>query len=232
MIDQVASWKETPVLLANLPRLNPPGNRRRRLFVGAAGIALLCAAIVFVFVGRWLVVEDPVAKAQAIAVLSGAMPLRALEAAKLYKRGYASEIWLTHSTEPRAELQAMGISFLGEDYYDSRILENNGVPKDAIRVLDPPIENTADEIRTISRQLEQEKRTAVIIVTSKVHTRRTRLLWRRLAEHRGTAIVRAASEDGFNPGRWWSSTQDALDVVREALGVLNAWAGFPLKPSR
>jgi len=44
-------------------------------------------------VGRWLVVEDPLDKAQAIVVLSGRIPMRAKEAARLYKAAYAPQIW-------------------------------------------------------------------------------------------------------------------------------------------
>jgi hypothetical protein len=41
-------------------------------------------------------------------------------------------------------------------------------------------------------------------------------------------LVRAATEDSFDAAHWWRSTKDALDVVREYLGLLNAWAGLPL----
>src|ERR1700694_2787292 len=90
-------------------------------------------------VGRWLVVEDPLVKARAIVVLSGAMPLRAIEAAKLYGEGYAPEIWLTHSLEPGETLAQMGIPFAGEDYYDTRVLVHEGGPQGAIHVLAPAI---------------------------------------------------------------------------------------------
>ena len=206
--------------------------RKRQILFGTAGVVLLGATACFLFVGRWLVIEDPLEKVHAIAVMSGAMPIRAIEAAKLYREGYAPQVWLTHSIEPAKELASMGISYIGEDSYDVSILTHHGVPANVIHVLDPPIVNTADEIRTISEQLEREAGTAIIIVTSKVHTRRTRILWRRLAAKRGRAVVRAASEDPFDAKRWWSSTGDALDVVREILGVLNAWAGLPLQPSR
>jgi len=106
------------------------------------------------------------------------------------------------------------------------------VPSNAIRLLEPPIDNTADEVRAIAAELEQEKGSAVIIVTSKAHTRRVRTLWRELAGGRGRAIVRAASSDPFAPEHWWRTTGDALDVMREVLGLLNAWAGLPLHPSR
>jgi hypothetical protein len=83
----------------------------------------------------------------------------------------------------------------------------------------------------VSAALEEIKGRTVIIVTNKVHTRRVRILWRRLAATRGRAIVRAASDDPFEPTRWWRTTSDALDVVRELLGIMNAWAGMPLRPA-
>jgi hypothetical protein len=159
------------------------------------------------------------------------MPLRALEAAKLYRNGYAPKIWLTHSTEPGATLGAMGISYTGEEVYNLQILRHEGVPADAIQVLEPPIVNTADELEAVSAALTQEKDKTVIIVTTKVHTRRVRILWHRIAKGRGQAIVRAASDDPFVPGRWWRTTGDALDVVREFLGILNAAARMPLRPA-
>lgn len=199
--------------------------------LGLVAVALICAVVFLFCVGRWLVIEDPLAKAQAIVVLSGRMPLRAMEAAKLYREGYAPKVWLTHSTEPGATLEAMGIPYASEDYYNLRVLIHEGVPADAIRVLQPPIVNTADEIAAISSAMAAEKANTVIIVTSKVHTRRVRILWHRLAASRGRAITRAASDDPFEPGHWWRTTSDALDVVREFLGILNAWAGMPLHPA-
>jgi uncharacterized SAM-binding protein YcdF (DUF218 family) len=160
------------------------------------------------------------------------MPLRAIEAGKLYREGYAPEIWLTHSVEPGETLGELGIPFAGEDYYNKLVLIHEGVPPEAIHVLEPPIMNTADEIKVAATALTRGKGKVVIIVTTKAHTRRTRLLWRKLAPGPGRAIVRAATGDSFDPRHWWRTTSDALDVVREALGVLNAWAGLPLHPAR
>jgi uncharacterized SAM-binding protein YcdF (DUF218 family) len=194
-------------------------------------MVLLGIVVFLLCIGRWLFVEDPLEKAHAIVVLSGGMPLRAREAAKLYREGWAPEVWLTHSTEPGATLGAMGIIYTSEDAYDAQVLMHEGVPSGAIRLLQPAIVNTADEIAAASGALAEEKGSSVIIVTSKVHTRRVRILWHRLAARRGKAVVRAASDDPFEPRRWWRTSHDALDVVREVLGVLNAWAGLPLRPT-
>lgn len=209
-----------------------PRNRRRFILAGIACTLLALALVAFFGIGRWLVVEDPVAKARAIAVLSGRMPVRALEAAKLYRQGYAHEVWLTHTSEPGQSLKALGIPFEGEEVYNARVLIHEGVPADAIHVLEPPIVNTADEVRVISKALEWEKDRSVILVTTKPHTRRVRLLWRKLARGECRAIVRAAANDPFDPRHWWRNTGDALDVVREVLGLMNAWAGLPLTRSR
>jgi uncharacterized SAM-binding protein YcdF (DUF218 family) len=195
-------------------------------------VLIVSAVIIFLGVGRWLVVEDPLDKAQAIVVLSGRIPARAKEAARLYNAGYASQIWLTRANEPAASLQEMHIAYIGEDFFNTRVLMHEGVPSNAIRVLDAPIDNTADEIRVIAEELSREKGGAVIIVTTKAHTRRVRTLWKDLSGGRGRAIVRAASGDPFAPEHWWRATGDSLDVVREVLGLLNTWAGLPLRPSQ
>jgi uncharacterized SAM-binding protein YcdF (DUF218 family) len=220
--------------MANQENTEMVSRRRGRALglVAVTGGGLIFGIVLFSGVGRWLVVEDTLGKARAIAVLSGGMPLRAREAAKLYREGYAPEIWLTHSAEPAEVLGAMGIPFAGEDYYDTRVLVQEGVLAGAIRVLDPPIVNTADEINVIAAALAKEKDRTAILVTTKAHTRRVRLLWQRLGAGRGSAIVRAASEDPFDPRHWWRTTSDALDVVREVLGLMNAWAGLPLHPAK
>jgi uncharacterized SAM-binding protein YcdF (DUF218 family) len=214
-----------------------PSHTGRRHFVAIVLVAIIAGLtvitlIIFLGVGRWLVVEDPLEKAQAIVVLSGRMPMRAQEAARLYNAGWAPQIWLTRGVEPAASLQEMHIAYIGEDFFNARILMHEGVPSNAILVLEPAIDNTADEMRIIAAELERWKAETVIIVTTKAHTRRVRTLWKELSGGRGHAIVRAASTDPFAPGHWWSSTSDALDVVREVLGLLNAWAGLPLHPSR
>jgi uncharacterized SAM-binding protein YcdF (DUF218 family) len=199
---------------------------------GLLGLLVFAAAVIsFLYVGKWLIIEDPLDHAQAIAILSGRMPQRALEAAKLYRAGYAPEVWLTHSTEPGKSLKEMGVEYFGEEYYNQKILLQQGVPAHAIRILEPPILNTADEIVAIKSALNGAPLHIVIIVTTKPHTRRTRTLWRILTHDESRAIVRAASTDPFDADHWWRSTRDALDVVREVLGLMNAWAGLPLVPS-
>jgi hypothetical protein len=43
-------------------------------------------------------------------------------------------------------------------------------------------------------------------------------------------MVHAAYEDPVDPYHWWRNTHDALAVLRETLGLINAWAGLSVRP--
>jgi uncharacterized SAM-binding protein YcdF (DUF218 family) len=194
-------------------------------------LAFAVIAVLFLTIGRWLVVEDPLEKASAIVVLSGRVPMRALEAARLYQSGWAPQVWLTHPNEPTASLAALDIDDPGEDALSARVLQHGGVPPAGIHTLTPAIANTADEIRAISAEAEKQNVSALIIVTTKAHTRRVHALWKKLTNGRTRIIVRTPADDSFDPVRWWHSTTDVLDVVREVLGMFNVWFGLPLRPA-
>ena len=70
-------------------------------------------------VGHWLVVADSLEHAEAIVVLSGHLPFRAMEAAVLYKEGWAREVWITRVSRPARKLALgrLGIRFIGEEIY-------------------------------------------------------------------------------------------------------------------
>ena len=204
--------------------------RLAAIIVFSTAALLLIAIIVFFGIGHWLVVEDPLEKADAIVVLSGRLPERATEAARLYKAGYAPQVWLTRPSQP-PELQEMHIAYLGEEFYNTQVLMHEGVPLIAVHVLEPTVWNTADEIEAVSAELQRVGAHKVIIVTSKSHTRRVRTLWRDLAPT-GRALTRAPASDDFQSQAWWHNTRDALQVLRESLGLLNAWSGLPIKPAR
>jgi uncharacterized SAM-binding protein YcdF (DUF218 family) len=209
-----------------------PKPRRLGAWLSVLSFVFLALLLIFRNVGNWLVVEDPLQRAAAIAVLSGRMPGRALEAARVYKQGYANRIWLTHSSEPGATMAKLSIPFVGEEQYNRQILIHEGVPENAIEVLNPPIVNTADEMQTIGAALRKEKERTVILVTSSVHTRRTKALWKKISRQDEVALLHAVSDDEYDAAHWWRTTHDALDVVREVLGLANVWAGLPLPPSQ
>lgn len=207
----------------------------RRNVLRSAIVAIIVALIIigifgFRGAGRWLVREDALHPAGVIIVLSGAMPARAEEAARIFHLGYAQKVWITHPENPSRALSAMGIHFVTEDDYSREILMHEGVPDTDIEILPGTIIDTEQEIDEIVREMRRDGVATAIIVTSPPHTRRVRVLWRDLAPRNLHLIVRAAYEDPFDANHWWRNTHDSLAVTREMLGLLNAWAGLPIRP--
>jgi uncharacterized SAM-binding protein YcdF (DUF218 family) len=183
-------------------------------------------------VGQWLLVADPLERARAIVVLSGRVPFRAMEAASIYRDGWAPEVWITRETRTpeEAALDRLGLKVVRGETYNREVLERMGVPPGMIRVLDHPVDNTAQEVEVIARELRRAGGDRVILVTSKPHSRRVRATWRALVGEAPRAVVRYTREEPYDARGWWRHTRDALAVSREVFGLMNVWAGFPVRP--
>lgn len=208
---------------------------RRFLFAAGTAILLLLLGGLYAFfhAGLWLVREDPLEKSQAIVVLSGGLPDRALAAAQIYRDGFARQVWLTQPLQPAAAMEDLRLPYAGEEQYNRMVLIGQGVRPNEIRLLTPRILNTADELRVVADALDQRPGDTAIVVTAKAHTRRVRTLWNKVSQgSHGRLLVRASTEDSFDAVHWWRTTNDALTVVREYLGLLNAWAGLPLSHTK
>jgi len=206
----------------------------RWLLILLAFLAFMALAALWGFrkAGRWLVDPDALQHARAIVVLSGVTPYRAMEAADLYRQGWASEVWLLRDDTDDAErtFAKLGVLHYTEQDYDQKVLERLGVPKEAIRVLEPPTTNTVSEIRLIAAEMRRQGGDKVIIVTSPVHTRRSKLIWHLVVGDHPQAILRLAASEPFDPDHWWRSTNSIQDVEHELLGLIDARLGFVANP--
>jgi uncharacterized SAM-binding protein YcdF (DUF218 family) len=185
-------------------------------------------------IGQWLMVADPLEPAKAIVVLSGRVPFRAMEAASIYREGLAPEVWLTREVVgPEEEaLDRLGVAVVRGEVYNREVLERLRVKPEAIRLLGDSVWNTVDEVRLIAGALGRDGGDRVIIVTSKTHSRRVRATWAAIVGASPKAIIRYAREEPYDARGWWRNTRDALDVSREVFGLMNVWAGFPVRPDR
>jgi uncharacterized SAM-binding protein YcdF (DUF218 family) len=192
------------------------------------------AAVSFVNLGNWLVVQDPLSSAQAIVILGGHVPIRAIEGAELFHQKWAPQIWLTRG-KPSAEdrlLESLDLGFVPEYELSRRVLLKWGVPADAIRILEPDVVDTTDEMRAILSAFRPSPEARAIVVTSRIHTRRVRRTWHAVGGPAGALIVRYGRKDSFQPERWWATSRDILTTIREVGGIVNIWLGFPLAAER
>lgn len=182
-------------------------------------------------IASFLIVEDSLQPAAAIVALGGQAPFRQIEAAKLYHAGWAPIVFIVRegASDESHALQELGITTLPEWELSRKVLIHRGVPASAIVVPNAEAVGTLEELQAVYDAL-QSKDAPVILVTSKYHTRRTRLTWQYVTGGCSQPIVRAASRDPFDPDRWGQQRRFALSVVREYLGLVNYYAGFLVGP--
>jgi uncharacterized SAM-binding protein YcdF (DUF218 family) len=196
-------------------------------------VLLACLAVVaFRYVGYWLVLDDPLEHSTAIVVMGGGFPYRPAKAAELYKEGWAKEVWLTQGSrnDRDRDLDAFGMPQTAEHESGHWLLRKLGVPDRNIRIVPQPVDNTMTELRAVHEYATGHGGGPLIIVTSKQHTRRVRVIWNAVVGNSMRVAVRSTPREAYNEAHWWRTTTDALATVRETFGILNVWAGFPIAP--
>ncbi len=199
--------------------------------IGTCFLAYLVHPIALGNVGAYLVVEDALEPASAIVVLGGYPPVRALEAARLYKDGWAPKIILNQSLrkENFYAFSSLGIDFVEQHEYDREVLLRSGVPDDAIMVIEEEVENTHAELRAVLRILSPSKETTLIIVTSNYHTRRTAAIWNYFSDGQVKGLIRwSRSDTSFDTAAWWKNRNSIKSLVNEYMGLISYWLGLPL----
>jgi len=214
-------------LLAERLQTNAPV---KRLLVRSAVIlapVVILAAFGLSRLGSFLVVEDPLAKADAIFVLGGTRYERALEAVELFHAGWAPRITLMRQISDNGELDLMkrGVPYRREVDEQIDVLGRLGVPSSAITVLNEA-NSTAEEADTLYTIATQEHWRRAIVVTSKQHTRRARLVMRRRLAGTGIdVVVRASRLDDADVERWWRSRSTLRFTLFESQRLLGYWIG-------
>ena len=202
---------------------------------GLAVAALVVIALVVVghgpvlrLIGRALVVEDPVAKADAIVVVAGGTPSREEAAARLFREGLAPDVVLSNQFTPDRVRQLITMGARRFDYQgESRVvLEQRGVPAQAIVALSQPVKTTEAELKVVGEAARSRGWRRVILVTSPQHSRRVKLVWSRQAPADIESIVRVAQDDDFLDGDWWRKRREAEAILHEYLGLAAIYLGI------
>lgn len=196
-----------------------------RWVLGTQLALLLLALCAFPFAGRLLYAEDPLARADAVFVYAGDRIVRWLEASDLVKEGLAPVILLGGGYRSSLERRLLdrGIRVPSEGEVARAALVQLGHAPEAVRVLGYT-DNTAEEARLLAREAKVWGWRRVIVVTSKLHTRRVGLATRRaLADSRIEVIVRASRYDDDDPARFWRKRRTLRAMLSE-LPKLAAYA--------
>jgi uncharacterized SAM-binding protein YcdF (DUF218 family) len=201
-------------------RIRAGGFLRRRLIL----VVLLLAAVTlgvyaFARLGPFLTKEDALVKADAIFVLAGTRMMRPLEAADLYREGYAPRLVMTRDLQEESafnDIAGRGHPFARDAERARDLFVSMGIPRDAILIPERIHDSTASEAITLRELAAQYAWRRVIVVTSKYHLRRAAFAVRR--ELRGTdvhVIMRASRYDPLRPEQWWTRRAEIRWVASE-----------------
>lgn len=202
------------------PRARRRGARLLKIAVvlGFAALSMYTASgPLLTMLGRQLVHADPPERVDVMIVLASGVD-RVIEAAQLYKAGYAPLVLLT--TDPRDPslefLRSRGIHIETSEEVRQRILQGLGVPPASVLFLDEVVNSTADEARLFADWARQRPIRSVMIVTSPSHTARSRLTFRNALKDRQVKIVvRPSTLARFRPESWWKSRYTLREGIIE-----------------
>jgi uncharacterized SAM-binding protein YcdF (DUF218 family) len=187
--------------------------RTKWMFVGAAMLALV--AVWFAANAGSLLVKDHPEHSDVIVVLAGETNYRPARALELLRQGYAPRILLNVPVNS----QVFGNSELelAKRYVDA-------LPE-AAHIAICPIAglSTKDEAYDVSKCLEHETGSRILIVTSDFHSRRALSILRHEIPSKSFSVTDAQDSSQFGV-RWWTHRQWAKTCVDEWLRLL-WWGG-------
>lgn len=170
------------------------------------------------FVAQSWVIDEPVAHADAIMVLSddNFYADRATRAAELSRQQVAPVVVASgRRLRPHA-----GFGELIE--HD---LIERGVPKEKVLRFDHDAGDTIGEAEALEKLAEERHWRSVIVVTSNYHTRRVRYIFGKIFPSQVAVSVASARDADFDPERWWEKRKSTNLFVHEFLGMFDAfWA--------
>jgi uncharacterized SAM-binding protein YcdF (DUF218 family) len=153
--------------------------------------------------GEFLVVSDPLQKADALAILSGDENERIAAGAQLFKQGYAGWFILTDMRLDIPDSQGV---------YSAEVKRKavaQGVPAGRILITPGQVTTTEDEVVNLKEFTLARGFRSLIVVTSPYHTRRASLLLHQAFYGSGVrVIVRPAMNYNYQASAWWQNPKD------------------------
>jgi len=199
----------------------------RRFLIGLACIVVFGIAL-FVFkapilrsLGKYLIHEDQLQKADAMFVLSGGGFDRGNEAVKVFKWGYTDKIICTGGNA-FVELKALNIDTLESDMTAANI-RRQGIP-DSLVIEIKEGTSTREESNVILGYCKINHLSKVIILSSKFHTNRINNVFRKKFKQQGIdVIIHGAPSSDYDEMLWWQSEDGLIALNNEWIKTVYYW---------
>lgn len=196
----------------------------------ALSIFLLLTAIISAIgcrkAGLWLIKEDHPQTADAIVILTGSIADRVLQAADIYKSGYAGKILIVNeSMGAYKELEKRGFSVISKTSQTKDALVFFNVPRDSIIILPGDAESTMSEVLIIRNYISLNNNIdTILLITSSPHTRRASMIFNKAFSEMETPVTVLSIPsvyNKFNADKWWRCKEDIQIVFLEYMKLMN-----------
>lgn len=193
---------------------------RKRWFLAATLLAIPILLFVFrtnVFAaaGSFLVVSDELEPADMIFLLNGDTTTRPYHASQLFHRNLAPKVVIARMED--SESVKLG-AYPNPTDSNITVLKQTGVPEDRIVQLRPPkgVMHTIDEANALLNYVKANKTHRIILVTSDLHSRRSRYTFRKVLEGTGIELSMAPTPDlKYGAQDWWHSEDGIIGLQNE-----------------
>ena len=200
---------------------------RTSKLVSALTLVVLSLLLLYVFrfqalagIGNFLVIHDRIEPADLIYVLNGDPTVRPNHAADLFHQGLAPRVMIARTED------SIGVQFGAyRNVTDSNliILEKLGVPEAQITQLreGPGVNNTFDEAIALRDYCRQHAVHKVIVVTSDLHSRRARFVFRKVLNGMPVKVMLSPISDRkYGAANWWRMEDGVVGCQNEYIKLL------------
>lgn len=190
------------------------------LFALALAVLLISRSLWLPPIGGFLIVADPLQRADAVVPLGGGERDRVAQAAALVRDGCAG--WLV-TTNVELDLPGIRDSWAG---LVRREALWQGVA--AERIVDAPglVTTTCNEAQAVAGLARARGWRSVIVVTDPLHTRRARVIFREVFRDVGVqVVVRGVKGARYRADTWWRTEEGLRYAWTEYLKLVYAVAG-------
>ncbi|MCS6935403.1 MAG: YdcF family protein [Chitinophagales bacterium] len=186
-----------------------------------AGGAYLLRYQILTSLVEYLICQDDLQPADALFVLSGGGYDRGNEAARVFRAGYVPVIVCT-GANPVVELRIFNMDTLESDMTVAN-LRRWQVPDSCIYQIRYGT-STREEADTIIKLCTARGYRKIMILSSRIHTRRVREVFQqRMQEKEIAIIIRGAPSSRYDEYHWWQSEEGLIAVNNEWIKTLYYW---------
>jgi uncharacterized SAM-binding protein YcdF (DUF218 family) len=185
------------------------------------GLLIIFYSPLFWFMGEWLIIRDAPVKSDAIVVFSGdgkvsyqnlSYQMRALDATRLYKDGYANKIFLSSGREQTiADVEMISLYLISK-----------GIPRPSIHILAKYPNSTYQNVKMVKEDLDGNNIKSILFITSPYHSRRAVLTWEKYAPN--INIIAPDTTGSLSKDIHWGIGLDKMRViVYEYVAIAHNW---------